>query len=69
MTDLLFRQVLEAFTEDKAVLEAQQASLDVRCPAAHLDTVQDAGGLQARRILDRLIAAETAAANSTISAA
>jgi vanillate O-demethylase monooxygenase subunit len=62
VTDLLFRQVLEAFTEDKAVLEAQQRALDARPPAAAIDTNQDAAGLQARRILDRLVAEETGAA-------
>jgi vanillate O-demethylase monooxygenase subunit len=61
MTDLLYRQVLEAFTEDKAILEAQQASLEVRRAASQVDIVQDAGGLQARRILDRLVAEEAAA--------
>jgi len=58
LTDLLFRQVLEAFSEDKAILEAQQASLDRGRAATQIDTNQDAAGLQARRILDRLVAEE-----------
>jgi vanillate O-demethylase monooxygenase subunit len=58
LTDLLFRQVLEAFTEDKTILEAQQASIDRARELPQIGTNQDAAGLQARRILDRLVAEE-----------
>ena len=60
VTDLLYNQVLEAFIEDRAVMEAQQAALDRSPGRAHVDINGDAGGLQARRILDRLAAAEAA---------
>jgi vanillate O-demethylase monooxygenase subunit len=60
VTDLLFCQVLEAFTEDKAILEAQQVSIDRGLAGEQVDTNQDGAGLQARRILDRLIAEEAA---------
>ena len=60
VTDLLYHQVREAFMEDKAVLEAQQAALD-RAPGwVGVDINGDAGGLEARRILDRLAADEAA---------
>ncbi len=60
VTDLLFEQVLEAFMEDKAVLEAQQAAL-ARSPGwVGVDINGDAGGLEARRILDRLAEVQAA---------
>jgi len=54
VTNLLYEQVLEAFIEDKAVMEAQQASLSRSPGWQQVDINGDAGGLQARRILDRL---------------
>lgn len=46
------------FAEDTAVLEAQQRNL-LAHPARKLPMLDiDAGGVQARRIIDRLIAAE-----------
>lgn len=49
------------FAEDTAVLEAQQANL-LRHPDRRLLRLNiDAGGVQARRVLDRLVAAERAA--------
>lgn len=49
------------FTEDKAVLEAQQRNL-LANPERRLTSLNiDAGGMQARRVLDRLIAQERAA--------
>ena len=53
-------QFTGVFQEDKAVLEAQQAMID-RDPAAHvIDINADAPGLQCRRLLRELIAAEVA---------
>ena len=60
VTDLLYEHVLEAFTEDKAVLEAQQAALNNTPNSAVVDINSDAGGLEARRILDKLVSAEAA---------
>ncbi len=60
VTDLLYEQVHQAFMEDKAVLEAQQAALG-RAPGwAGVDINGDAGGLEARRILDRLAGEQAA---------
>ena len=60
VTDLLYEQVLEAFTEDKAVLEAQQDALNNSPISTPIDINSDAGGLEARRILDKLATAEVA---------
>lgn len=46
--------------EDKDVLEAQQARIDQAPDRPLVDLQSDAGGLQARRIIKRLIAAEQA---------
>jgi len=60
LTELLYRQVHTAFLEDLAVIGAQQMNIDAlgRELPLQLDFNQDAGGLQARRILDDIIAAE-----------
>jgi len=60
VTDLLYEQVLEAFIEDRAVMEAQQVSLERAPGRALVDINGDAGGLEARRILDKLAAGEAA---------
>jgi vanillate O-demethylase monooxygenase subunit len=56
LSDLLRSGTIEAFTEDKLVLEAQQRSIDLDPAAPQIDIDADAGGLQARRIVDRLLA-------------
>ena len=56
VTQLLFDQVHKAFLEDKAFLEAQQCAFDRDCGRPLVDINADAGGLEARRILDRLLA-------------
>ena len=56
-TDMVYRQILKAFHQDWEVFEAQQANWDGR-PV--IDTNGDAGPLAARRILERLAAAEAA---------
>ena len=55
VTQLLFEQVHEAFIEDKAFLEAQQRAFDRDRGRPLVDINADAGGLEARRILDRLL--------------
>jgi phenylpropionate dioxygenase-like ring-hydroxylating dioxygenase large terminal subunit len=64
VTEMLFRQVHTAFLEDLAVIDAQQKSIaayGLELPP-QVDFNQDAGGLQARRIVERILAAETSAA-------
>ncbi len=60
VTELLFQQVHTAFLEDLAALKAQQANLDRFPGAPQVDFNQDAGGIQARRIVDNLLAEERA---------
>jgi vanillate O-demethylase monooxygenase subunit len=60
VTELIFRQVHTAFLEDLAVIEAQQDTINAygeRLPQA-VDFNQDAGGIQARRIVEAVLAAE-----------
>jgi phenylpropionate dioxygenase-like ring-hydroxylating dioxygenase large terminal subunit len=60
VTELIFRQVHTAFLEDLAVIEAQQNNLDIygeRLPE-QVDFNQDAGGIQPRRIIAAILAAE-----------
>jgi vanillate O-demethylase monooxygenase subunit len=63
VTELLYRQVHTAFLEDLAVIGSQQGNLSAfgsDLPPA-VDFNQDAGGLQARRIVDRILAEEQSA--------
>ena len=63
VSELIFRQVHTAFMEDLAVIEAQQKTMNAfgdALPGA-VDLNQDAGGIQARRIVDTILAAERAA--------
>jgi hypothetical protein len=56
-------QVLEAFLEDKVLLEIQQSRIDQYGRSeSEIDINADKGVLQGRLILDGLIAAETAGA-------
>ena len=60
VTELIFRQVHTAFMEDLAVIEAQQNTINAyggRLPEP-VDFNQDAGGIQARRIVEAVLAAE-----------
>jgi vanillate O-demethylase monooxygenase subunit len=57
------------FAEDTAVLEAQQRNL-LRHPARRLLMLNiDAGGVQSRRVIDRLVAAEQAPSQAQTMAA
>jgi phenylpropionate dioxygenase-like ring-hydroxylating dioxygenase large terminal subunit len=47
-----------AFDEDKDMLEAEQRIIDLNPSAPQIDLVGDAGGLQARRMVERLLAVE-----------
>ena len=52
----------KVFAEDMAVLEAQQRNLSLYPQRKLLMLNIDAGGVQSRRVLDRLLAQENAAA-------
>lgn len=60
ITELLFRQVHTAFLEDLAVIQAQQSNRDAFGEAlpSSLDFNQDSGSLQARRVIETLLAGE-----------
>ena len=61
VTELLFQQVHTAFLEDLIAIKAQQANMDAFPDAPQLDFNQDSGGLQARRMVASLLAAEKTA--------
>ena len=64
MTDMIFEQVKTAFLEDVDVFEAQQRVIDADPIGSQIDINADTGGIQARRILDRLHQEELAAMRS-----
>jgi vanillate O-demethylase monooxygenase subunit len=64
LTDLIFEQVKTAFLEDVEVFEAQQRTIAANPSAAQVDINADTGGIQARRILDRLYNEEIASAQA-----
>lgn len=55
---LLMEQVSEAFDEDKNIIEAQQEVIRRQGDTWSVALKGDAGSIEARRLLDRLIAAE-----------
>jgi len=55
------RQSLQVIGEDIAVFEAQQRMIDLDPAAPTIDIGYDAGPLQARRLIDRLLAQQNAA--------
>jgi vanillate O-demethylase monooxygenase subunit len=61
VTEFLRGAASSAFYEDVIIIDAQQKSIDTMAPdAPRIDINADSGVLQASRILDRLIAEETA---------
>jgi len=60
-TDLILRSTVTAFNEDKDMLEAEQRIIDIKPSAPQIDVMGDTGGLQARRIVERLLAQEQVA--------
>ena len=60
MTKLLFDGSVMTYLEDKAMLEAQQQKLQGGTLERMIDLTMDAGALQFRRILKRLIEADSA---------
>jgi len=69
MTERIFQQIKTAFLEDVAVFTAQQRMITLRPDAPQVDINADAGGIQARRIADRLYREEEAAAAAQATAA
>jgi vanillate O-demethylase monooxygenase subunit len=67
-TERVFQQIRTAFLEDVAVFTAQQRSISLRPDAPQVDINADAGGMQARRIVDRLYREEQAAAAASVAA-
>jgi vanillate O-demethylase monooxygenase subunit len=55
---------IKTFTEDKVMLEAEQKIINMRPQASQIDVGGDTGGLQARRVLERLIAEEASASRA-----
>ncbi|HUI12863.1 MAG TPA: aromatic ring-hydroxylating dioxygenase subunit alpha, partial [Xanthobacteraceae bacterium] len=62
VTERVFDQIKTAFLEDVAVFTAQQRMIGLKPDAPQVDINADAGGIQARRIVDRLYREEQAAA-------
>lgn len=62
ITDLLHKAVVATFEEDRDILTAQQQMLDFRPGVDHVNIRADAGAIQARRLMDRLLASESALA-------
>ena len=67
-TERVFQQIQTAFLEDVAVFTAQQRSITQRPDAPQVDINADAGGMQARRIIDRLYRDEQSAAAHGVAA-
>jgi vanillate O-demethylase monooxygenase subunit len=61
---MVLKSTSVAFDEDKFMLEAEQRIIDLNPAAPQIDLIGDAGGLQARRIVERLLAEEQVAARA-----
>ena len=68
MTERVFAQIKMAFLEDVAVFTAQQENLNLLPNAPQTDINADSGGIQARRIVDRLYKEEQAMAATATAA-
>ena len=69
MTERVFQQIKTAFLEDVSVFTAQQTNIELDPGAPQTDINADSGGIQARRIVDRLYAEEQAVLNAAKTAA
>ena len=58
LTQATHQMILATFHEDKGMIEGQQRIVNLDPAAPQVDVMGDAGGLQSRRILERLIAEE-----------
>jgi phenylpropionate dioxygenase-like ring-hydroxylating dioxygenase large terminal subunit len=61
MTERIFQQIQTAFYEDVTIFQGQQRRMSQMPNAPQIDINADSGGIQARRIVDRLYAEEQAA--------
>ena len=61
VTERVFQQIKTAFLEDVAIFSAQQKLIDLDPGAPTTDINADSGGIQARRIVDKLWKEEQAA--------
>lgn len=59
LSEKLHTGIADIFHEDVEVVEAQQRNISARPDAVQIDVTADAPTIQARRLLDRLIASET----------
>ena len=69
VTERVFQQIKTAFLEDVSVFTAQQENIGLDPSAPQVDINADSGGIQARRIVDRLHAEEQAALAARATAA
>jgi vanillate O-demethylase monooxygenase subunit len=69
MTERVFQQIKTAFLEDVSVFTNQQQNINLDPDAPQVDINADSGGIQARRIVDRLYADEQATLNAAKTAA
>ena len=58
LTKLMIERIVIAFLEDKDMLEGEQKIIDLAPQAAQIDVMGDTGGLQSRRLVERLLAEE-----------
>ena len=56
LTEFIFEEVKTAFLQDLEVFQAQQRVIDLDRQAPTMNLPSDAGGVQALRLLDRLVA-------------
>ncbi len=64
LSDTMAKSTRIAFDEDRFMLEAEQRIIDLNPAASQIDLIGDAGGLQARRIVERLVAEANAVARA-----
>ena len=64
VTKVLHNEIATAFDQDREILEIQQRALNALKSPPHFDIVADSGGIQARRILRRLLSEQEEAAQA-----
>lgn len=68
VTNQIFEEIAYTFNEDRCVLELQQKRINDDPMKSIVDINADIGGIQARRIIQRLIEKEAATAPNTVAA-
>jgi vanillate O-demethylase monooxygenase subunit len=69
VTERVFQQIKMAFLQDVEVFTAQQKNINLAPDAPTIDINADSGGIQARRIVDRLYKEEQGMAAAAATAA